>query len=263
MKGYLHIIMSGILLCSQTGVAGDLVCSAPDALALTDRGSLTDTPCVVPNKQVLIEGGHQYQNLIDTGTLSAFPQVQATLGLPKQTEIFVDVPSYIDLSRPHLSGATATNVGAKAEVFATKTWIVSGMGYVTIPGGSRVFGSDGTGATINAIGLYNLNSKISLAAMLGGSSLVMPFDAGGDRFNSFNYSVSLGFAPVEKITLFAEVFGQTKTSPVTGDGVDWNIGMLYVWNKHIVFDVEYADRFSGAIGGFDNSVGAGVTMLLG
>ena len=263
MKGYLHIIMSGILLCSQTVVAGDLVCSDPDAVALTDRGSVTDTPCVVPNKKVMIEGGYQYQNVIDTGTLSTFPQVQATLGLPKHTEMFVNVPNYIDQSRPHLSGATATNVGVKAEVFATTTWIVSGSGYVTIPGGSKAFGSDGTGETINVIALYHLNSKISLATMLGGSSLVMPFDTGGDLFNSFNYSVSLGFAPVEKIALFAEVFGQTKTSPVAGAGVDWNIGMLYVWNKHIVFDVEYADRFSGAIGGFDNFVGAGVTMLLG
>lgn len=259
---YYGFVLSALLL-GQNAIAGDLVCDSPDAMALTNRGSIADTPCIVPDKKILIEGGYQYQQLIDMGSASSFSQIQATLGLPRDLEIFVNTPNYTTLHQQHLSGASATNVGGKTAIAATQTWMLSGQGYVTIPGGSKVFGSDGTGVTVNAIGLYNFNETSSLAVTLGGSSLTMPYDAGGDRYNSFNYSVSLGFSPVDKINLFAEILGQTKTSSVTGDGFNWDIGLLYAWNQQIVLDVEYIDRVWGAIGGVDHSIGAGVTVLLG
>lgn len=252
------IFLSPLLLANNPGT----FCHDPDALALTDRGSVTDTPCVVPSKKVLIEGGYLYQNLIGARHLSTYPVIQYNLGLPGDTEVFIIVPSY-NRAGPNLTGLSATNLGAKIELASRKDWTISGAGNVTLPTGSANFGSDGGGVTINAIGAYSLTSKVTLSSMLGYSSLVEPANSGGERFNSFNYSVNLGYELIEKISFFTEIFGQTKANPEQNNGLNADLGMLFVWNKHVVFDVEYSQRLQGAIGGWENYVGGGVTILLG
>ena len=79
---------------------------------------------------------------------------------------------------------------------------------------------------------------------------------------SFNYTLSLAYTPVEKVNFFAELFGQTKTSPDDGHGIDGDIGLIYAYNKSVAFDVEFGQRLSGALGGFQNYAGAGVTVFL-
>lgn len=254
-------IMSALCFCVQSVVASDLLCSDPDVLLLSDRGLFTDTACVVPNKKVLVEGGYQQQNLTGSGTLFSFPATQVTLGLPQNTEIFTVMPNYNEQRRPHLAGSTTVGVGAKTQVYSTKTLTLSGEGLVAIPGGSKAFGSDGTGLIINALGLYLLSSKITVLGMLGESSLTWPDTAGGKRFNSLNSSLAFAYAPVEQMNLFAEIIGQTKTSPFRGSGVDWNLGVFYELNKNIVFDVEYVKSFYGLTGGFKNFVGVGATVF--
>ncbi|MDP3559476.1 MAG: hypothetical protein Q8R79_03890 [Legionellaceae bacterium] len=252
-----------IFFVGKTVFADEMFCADPAIIDLTDRGSVTDTPCVVPKNKVLVEAGYQYQNLLPSGVLSNVPQMQITTGIAWGTEIFASLPSYNVQQYPSAQGFGAANFGAKTHLFGGKSWAVAGQGIITTSGGTNNFGSPKTGYAVNGIGSWGLSPMFTLAGMFGESSLMDPWNAGGARFNSFNYSVALGFTPVEKFVLYGEVFGETKTNAESGSGVDADLGILYVFNKSIVFDVEYADCFNGNLGGFKNYVGAGLTVLLG
>ena len=250
-------------LCSFPIFAEGALCQDPGILDLTDRGSVTDTPCTVPKKDILIEGGYQLQTLIPNNTLSNYPQTQLVFGLPGRTELFADAPNYNIQTNPDLLGFSAVSLGAKTLFFSGESYAIAGQGIITIPGGSHNFGSPGTGYTANAIGTYKLSRLFSIASMVGGSSTTEPSVAGGGRFNSFNYSASLGFAPIEQLSFFGELFGQTKTSPDTNDGLDGDFGLLYAVAENVSLDAEYANRINGDIGGYRNYVGAGVTAVFG
>lgn len=261
MKGYHPLVVSVLLFSSQVVFGGETICSDPDTVILTDRGLVTDTACVVPKNRVLVEGGYQYQNQVDNfGTFSTYPLTQITLGLPNNMEIYSNLPSYNDLHKMHIVGAGATEVGLRAEVYSTRSLALSGEAIVLPPGGSRYFGSNRIGAAVNALSLYRVNSRTLFASMIGGASKTMPFVVGGDRYNSFNYATAILYKPIDRINLFAEIFGETKTSSITGSGLDWNLGMFFELNENIVADIEYVSRFNGVIDGFKNYVGAGLTI---
>jgi hypothetical protein len=261
MHKYLSAVVGTLFIVTQSIAADEHLCSSPDSMALTSRGSVTDTPCVVPNQRLLFEGGYQYQNLINKETQSTIPQAQLSLGLPKNIEIFANMGSYHTQKFPHQSGMAGSNIGTKAEIYSTNTWVVSGQGYLTLPSGNANFGSKRAGTIINGIGAFALNSKTAISTMLGGSSLVEPINAGGSRYNSFNYSTVLGYSPKESINVFAEIFGQTHPSPGTSHVVRGDVGIIYSVSKSVSFDIEYAKHLAGSHNDFKNYIGAGITAL--
>ena len=237
-------------------------CYAPSIMSLTDRGTVTDTPCVVPNTKVLIEGGVQYQLLTPAGTLQNAPVTQLSLGLPAHSEVFVQVPNYNRTSTPALSGFSTTTLGGKHEVIATDDWIVSVQGLVNLPGGSQVFGSQGTGASLNGIALYALTPAISVGLMVGGSTLTTPSLFGGERCNSINPSFNLAYSPIPTFYLFAEAFGQSTIGPNLGSGFMGDAGLIYQLGSKAAVDIEFGQRLTSlAPGGIEHYVGAGITVV--
>ena len=93
---------------------------------------------------------------------------------------------------------------------------------MTPPGGSDAFGSEGLGATVNMIIYYSINSQLSLLTMFGGSMITQPKFNGGKRFQSINPDLVLTYAPIKKVDLFGEIYGQTQTGPNQGSGFRFN-----------------------------------------
>src|SRR5580700_5009435 len=62
-------------------------------LNLVDRPSNSDSACVIPFKQAMLEAGYQYQQLSNSnGQLQNFPEAELRIGLPASNELTVQLP---------------------------------------------------------------------------------------------------------------------------------------------------------------------------
>ena len=252
------VFLSGLVFADR-----NYPCLDASILDFTDRGTITDTPCVLATKKVLVEGGYQYADLVgDGGRLQSVPQMEVALGLPLKTEIFALLPVYEHQTGPLVTGFTATAIGVKKEMFHGEKWVVSGQGIITPPGGSTAFGNPNTSYTINAILGYTISSQFSLTSMLGRSSISSASAAGGGRYNSFNPSIALLYSPTEKLNFFGEIYSQTQTYVDEGAGYDVDGGIIYILSKSTALDIEIGQRIHGNIGEIEKYVGAGLTFLM-
>lgn len=245
---------------SETNSGGP--CSGVSLLSLTDRGSISNTPCIMPSNQWLLETGYQYQRLAEGSGLQNYPQANLIYGLPGNTELMLMLPSYNQQSTPHISGFTSTSIGAKHEILYGKDWSIAGELFITPAGGSYAFGNQRTEILFNGIGSYNLNAKTSLTLMLGeGSNTNSRLDNGG-RYSSFNPSLALAYAVNDKMNFFIEVFGQTKTNVNQGGNINADCGILYLVTKNLVLDLEVAQQISRPTNSFTQFIGAGASLKL-
>lgn len=243
----------------------------PTILELTDRGTVTDTPRTVPNKKILIETGYQYQDLILTNRLQgdhlqSYPQTEIVFGLPKQTEVFVLLPNYNQLSnrtsQDFISGFGATSFGVKHELLYGKNWVASVQGVLTPPGGNPTFGSPGVGSQLNAMAVYSITRKWNIGCMLGGNTITESKLLGGGRVNSISINGAMSYSITEPVILFGEIFGQTKTAIDREDGFVGNVGFLYLLTENAVLDFELAQALTGALGEYNHYVGGGITIKI-
>ncbi len=237
-------------------------CQGVSLLDLTDRGSVSNTPCVLPSKAVMWEAGYQYNNFTQAGSLQNFPQATFYLGLPTNTEFIVVLPTDNQQSIMPFSGFSATMVGGKHEITYGDNWVAAAEMFLTPPGGSAGFGSKGFGVLVNGLVNYNINSKISLGLMLGESTATKGGFFGGKRFNSFNSSLALSYAPIEKLSAFVEVFAETKTGPSLGGNYNVDCGVLYLLTTHVVLDLEVGQQLSHQTTSFNQFIGGGVSLKL-
>ena len=264
MKKIIILFSIGCSFISLTSfaVALDYPCNKSVALFLTDRGSITDTPCVVPENRMLVEGGYGNQFLITGDTLQSYPQAEVALGLPAHSEVFISLPSYNrQNSIPLAAGSGPTTLGVKHEVLFGHSWTFSAQGLLVLPSGSANFGAPDVGGALNGMFGIDLTSSVSLAGMFGMSSTTEAIYVSGQRFNSLNLSIAPTFAPTETVTLFIELFGQTKTAVDLGGGLNGDFGFLYAYSQSLVFDAEVGQRFSGKLGGYNHYMGIGLTGL--
>jgi hypothetical protein len=230
-------------------------------LALLNRPTVADSPCVAPVNKLIGEFGYSYINFIDHGQGQRVPDLQLRLGLLGNTEVTVLPPSYVQQSHPYTSGWTATIAGVKHLLCSTKKSVLSVEALFTIPSGSRAFGSAGLGMTYNGIYEYNFTKKFSFTTMLGVSSLTAPPSDGGDRYTSFNPDVVFVYQPKSKYQFFLEVHGATKTFPDQGPGANCNVGIQYLLNKKLEIDLTYGQRIFGRLGDFNNFISFGMGFI--
>ncbi len=248
--------LNGLFAVSLSHASTDV-----DITDLTDRGSISDTPHVVPNKKWLIEGGYQYQALKVDGPLSTFPQAQITRGVNFNTELFVILPSYYSLKKPPASGFDTLYLGSKHELIQGNDWLVSMQGIVALPGGSFDFGHHSVGGQLSAMATYSLNTKVSLAGMLGLATVSEPNLIGGGRFYSCNPSAVLVYTPIEKVNAFVEFFGNTKTDIFGGSIWAADCGLVYKVAENTALDFEFAQNLSHDRINYNHYLGGGVTAL--
>ncbi|HFK5876568.1 TPA: transporter [Legionella pneumophila] len=264
-NGIYTLTLSLLLFSLQINAATDYqtyetVCGEPtDMFSFVDRGGIAINPCVVPPKNILVGVGYQYQQLIGGGIQNNFPSSVIEVGLPDYFEVDLTLPSYINQTIAPRIGYTATQLDLKRILWFNSKWITSVNGTVIFPSGSSSFGSKGPGGGVTAILAYNINDQINLTGTLEYLSISEPINSGGQSFTSVNPDLLLSWTK-NKISLFIEVYGQSKTAPDEGSGYNADAGILYLIKKNIVIDLEIDQRISGLLDGVERYYGGGITI---
>jgi len=234
-------------------------CSGVNLLSLTDRGGITNTACVIPSKDWMLETGYTNLKFTDLNDHN-YPQTIMFLGLPSKTELIVELPTYNQQAAVPFSGFSATAVGFKHEFTYGQSWVTSGVVMLTPPGGSAGFGSQGWGTTAKGLFTYTISPKVSISALMEWTTTALPSLFGGGRYNSVNPSMALYYAPIETVILFIETFAQTKTLPNLGANFNADGGFLYLLTPNIVLDLELGQQLGHEIASFNQYIGAGITI---
>ncbi|MFV0821222.1 hypothetical protein HRQ65_08420 [Tatlockia micdadei] len=229
-------------------------------LSIVNRPTIADSPCTAPNKKLILEFGYQYLNLLGGIQGQSYPFAEFRYGLPANNEIFVFLPTYVHLSTKPSSGFSEMAVGYKHELFYTSRMIFTLDGSLIPSSGSRTFGSKGWGGEINGIFSFNLSEQFSFTSQLGFSSQTQSILAGGKRFTSINPDAFFSWYPVDRLEIYAEIYGQSKTAPDEGSGFNAAVGIIFLSFKNMTIDFEGGQRIRGFLGDVENYVAAGAAI---
>lgn len=253
-------ILSGVSGAVVAGTPVELPCSGPyGLLGLVDRPTIADSACVVPYQLSLVEMGYQYQKLSHGGYQYNLPQGELRIGLPRDNEFEVIFPNYIHQTVSPRAGFGITGVGLKHQIWYNEKWITAIDGLLILPSGSTAFGDTGTGGTVNGIVTYNVTSEFGVSFMLGVTSQTESVFDGGKRFTSVNPDLVLSWTK-NRLGIYGEAYGQSKTGPGQGSGFNMDAGILYLLAKNMTFDIEVGQRISGTLGDLSHYVGTGLTV---
>lgn len=243
-------------------------CAGPSSfLAILDRPTISDSPCVVPSGNVVLEMGFQHATLRGqgSGTMNTYPQAVVRTGLPFRSEFVLLAPNYnhqetqavSGSSTEATSGLSAATIGIKHSLGYTRSWQGAVEALFTLPSGGSAFGSHGLGVAFNGIVAYSLTEQAGLSLQLGVSSQTDTESAGGERFTSFISNLVATWQPTARLQFYGEVFGQTSTGPGKGAGYNADAGVQYLLTPWWEVDFEGGVRLTGDLGGFTHYFGFG------
>ncbi|MGX6638311.1 transporter [Legionella pneumophila] len=264
-NGIYTLTLSLLLFSLQIKPATDYqtyetVCGEPtDMLSFLERGGIATNPCVVPPRSVLISSGYQYQQLIGEGVQHSFPAAAIQLGLPGYFEVDLLLPNYINQTVDPRIGFSQTQLIVNHVLWFNNKWVITASGTFVFPSGSASFGSPNPGGGVIGILSYNFNSQLNLTGNLGITSQSEPSYDGGQSYTSVNPDLILSWTK-NKISLFAEIYGQSKTAPDEGSGFSTDAGVLYQVKKNIAIDFEVDQRITGLLNGVERYYGGGITI---
>ncbi|HAT9891250.1 TPA: transporter [Legionella pneumophila subsp. pneumophila] len=264
-NGIYTLTLSLLLFSLQIKAATDYqtyetVCGEPtDMLSFLERGGIATNPCVVPPRSVLISSGYQYQQLIGEGVQHNFPAAAIQLGLSGYFEVDLLLPNYINQTVDPRIGFSQTQLIVNHVLWFNNKWIITASGTFVFPSGSASFGSPNPGGGVIGILSYNFNSQLNLTGNLGITSQSEPSYDGGQSYTSVNPDLILSWTK-NKISLFAEIYGQSKTAPDEGSGFSTDAGVLYQVKKNIAIDFEVDQRITGLLNGVERYYGGGITI---
>ncbi|HAT6932388.1 TPA: transporter [Legionella pneumophila subsp. pneumophila] len=264
-NGIYTLTLSLLLFSLQINAATDYqtyetVCGEPtDMLSFLERGGIATNPCVVPPRSVLISSGYQYQQLIGEGVQHNFPAAAIQLGLPGYFEVDLLLPNYINQTVDPRIGFSQTQLIVNHVLWFNNKWVITASGTFVFPSGSASFGSPNPGGGVIGILSYNFNSQLNLTSNLGITTQSEPSYDGGQSYTSVNPDLILSWTK-NKISLFAEIYGQSKTAPDEGSGFSTDAGVLYQVKKNIVIDFEVDQRITGLLNGVERYYGGGITI---
>ncbi|AEW51668.1 TPA: transporter [Legionella pneumophila] len=264
-NGIYTLTLSLLLFSLQINAATDYqtyetVCGEPtDMLSFLERGGIATNPCVVPPRSVLITSGYQYQQLIGEGVQHNFPAAAIQLGLPGYFEVDLLLPNYINQTVDPRIGFSQTQLIVNHVLWFNNKWVITASGTFVFPSGSASFGSPNPGGGVIGILSYNFNSQLNLTSNLGITTQSEPSYDGGQSYTSVNPDLILSWTK-NKISLFAEIYGQSKTAPDEGSGFSTDAGVLYQVKKNIVIDFEVDQRITGLLNGVERYYGGGITI---
>ncbi|HAU0238525.1 TPA: transporter [Legionella pneumophila] len=264
-NGIYTLTLSLLLFSLQINAATDYqtyetVCGEPtDMLSFLERGGIATNPCVVPPRSVLITSGYQYQQLIGEGVQHNFPAAAIQLGLPGYFEVDLLLPNYINQTVDPRIGFSQTQLIVNHVLWFNNKWVITASGTFVFPSGSASFGSPNPGGGVIGILSYNFNSQLNLTSNLGITTQSEPSYDGGQSYTSVNPDLILSWTK-NKISLFAEIYGQSKTAPDEGSGFSTDAGVLYQVKKNNVIDFEVDQRITGLLNGVERYYGGGITI---
>ena len=271
-KGHCNFLY-GIFLFSLfpfEAIAND-ACTNPAISFLVNRPANAVSPCTVSPEHFMIEGGYQRRNWTTGSYANIYPNIQLRLGLPEMTEIYTYLPIYVDNHASPFAGNTTAAVGGKHKIWGNETFIFSVDGLVILPGGTANYVTK-TGEHLNGVLSYIIDDKWSLLFMVSWyhqTQSSVPSQIGNhpslittQYFSGVGPDAVLSYVFTPKMSVYAEIFGQSKVSPTLGSGYNVNTGMIFTLRNNITFDIEFASRLSGQLGQLTNYFGAGVSIQL-
>lgn len=234
-----------------------------DILDITNSPSRIDSPCSVPFRKVLIEANYALLHLIDhAGNQQNAPNANIRIGLPGTNEFYVIPPNYIAQKTAPKSGVTTTTAGLKHSFSYGDKWVMAVEGQVDLPSGSYYYGTQGWGGAFKGVVGYSFTNQWSLTGMLSISQISESQFAGAHSFNSINPVLTLGYSPNEKISIYSEIFGQSKISSDQGSGFNYDAGILFKLSDKLVIDFSAGQQMYRYLGGFTHYFSAGFSLLL-
>ena len=164
-------------------------CANGSILTYFKRPPVITSACPVPFGMFTIEGGIQYNQLIDNGNGWTYPQSKVRVGLPWRSELSVVLPNEKTDSKKHISGLTFTQLALKHNIAYNNHWNTAIRFDYAPASGSKYYGTQQNGYTLDGILAYTINS-ISITAMMSVASLSTAKANGGKRYYSINPDVS-------------------------------------------------------------------------
>lgn len=171
-------------------------------------------------------------------------------------------PNLIKQSGEEPSGSNSPILGIKHLLFNTGNTLLSVESLFTLPAGSPALGNKDIGVSFNGIIGYSITPKLGINFMAGVSDQTQSQLDGGERTISVNPDLVLTYLLQEKLSLYGEIYGQSKTAPDQGSGFNWDVGFIYLWSPTLTVDVSAGRRLSGQLGGFSDYIGAGFAFII-
>lgn len=171
---------------------------------VADRPQFTQTPLTVPQGHLQIEAGFTFYDDPDLWTL---PEALFRLGLNRELELRLEVPSYFDFDGGGNDddGWTDMSIGVKWH-FLDQDGAIPTLGvipYLTIPTGDEPLGDNDVQVGAILAGAWDLGEELSLTANLGLQTYEKP---DGDDTVATTTSIALGLPIGESTSAFAEYY---------------------------------------------------------
>ena len=255
---------------SATLPAADDADPCDGLLATLDRPTVADSPCVVKSGHAIAELGYQTGPVkgSDINRLSFYPQAELRFGLPENWELKLFPPNYNMTTQRafvgggHIDGFGDTSFGIKHQFGSFGGFLVSADVKLTIPTGQIAFSSGGTQANIQGIVSYDLTPALGISGLLGISTLTNRTNNGGvARFTSVNPDVVITYLMNEKLQLYGEIYGNTKTAADQGLNYSIQGGAQYLITKNVEVDASGGVLLHGPAGVQSRFVNFGVGLL--
>lgn len=239
-------------------------------LAVLDRPTVADSPCVVKNGHLIAELGYQNGPVKGSSAsrLAFFPQAELRYGLPANWELKLFPPNYMIQTQRGIAGGGSvdglgdTAFGVKHEFAQFGGFIFTADAKLTVPTGNRAFSSGGAQANVQGIVSYAITEKLSISGLLGISTLTARVENGSvDRFTSVNPDIVVTYQINDKLQLYSEVFGNTVTAPGQGPNYTYQSGVQYLLTKNIEVDASGGVLLRGPAGVQSRYANFGVGVL--
>jgi hypothetical protein len=230
-----------------------------DEALITDRPDFTESPQVVPQGRVQIEGGVTYSR---EGARRATGGGEVLVRVPvaKKVEVRFGLPSYVrQRDGGRSSGLDDSFLGAKLALSPgdaqRKKPALGLLIGATLPTGANAIGEDAYQPEAILSASWELSPKLAFNSNVGYGR---PSD-GGTRFSQLFGSVSLGFTLSDKWGAFAEVYGLTKAD-ATGKSAKYvDGGVTYLINNDFQLDARLGFGLNNKLGGPDYFTGVGAS----
>jgi hypothetical protein len=225
---------------------------------ITDRPDFTESTQTVPRGRVQLESGYTYSRSGTTREHS-FGELLVRVAAGGRSEIRVGVNSYIvshDGVTGRASGKDDVSLGFKVRLSeGGDGWgrpRVSLIGETAAPSGARAFREAKWQPGLKLLLGWDLSERLGLASNINYASA----SEGGQRFNQFGGSVSLGYAVNERTGVYAEVFG-FRPGSFKGAGTEFfNTGVTRLLHDDLQLDARVG---VGLNRGTDYFAGVGVS----
>ena len=231
---------------------------SPDVPPLiTDRPDFTESAQTVPRGMTQIEGGVTFERSGRDKT-TTIGETLIRIGAGNSAEIRVGVPSYLTQrgSGAKADGFDNAFLGAKFALVKRENFPISVLVGTTLPTGSREVTSRELNAEAVLASETALSDKIGLAFNLGYGRP----NEGVGRFSQFFGSASFGFAILDRVGAYAEVFAFNKDERGGQSKQFVDGGFTYAANPNLQFDIRAGLGIANDVNGPDYFTGVGITQ---